>query len=63
VLALSRSYDLNYWFNGLALADGSSPVLGLAFSRDANGNLSVVNDIGEQVTMRSWAMTIPDTSD
>ena len=43
-LALARSYDLNYWLNGIALADGSTPVLGLAFSRDANGNLSVVND-------------------
>ena len=43
-LALTRSFDQNYWLSGIQVTDGTSARLDLSFARNADGQLTTTTD-------------------
>ena len=43
-LALTRSYDQNSWLSGIAVTGMGGTLLGISYTRDANGNVTAVTD-------------------
>lgn len=56
-LTLSRSYDANYWLDGIGLSGGSGPLLGLTLSRDPNGRVTGVADTAAPQRAASYSYT------
>lgn len=56
-LALTRSYDQNYWLSRVQATDGTTTPLDLTFARNDNGQLSVATDNASTGRAASYGYT------
>ena len=54
-LALTRTYDQNYWLTGIGLSGTPGTLIAMNIARDANGNVSAVTDSAAPLRNAAYA--------